>query len=110
LSHTDYDRGTRSEISESTISAILAGKRSLSRRHIAALSKVFRLRPALFFPEHFEMTPGRMAEILSRRSGLDLSQDLVVSLASAFALDPQERVGVPSKNWSLANGLAHRRV
>jgi len=41
----------RSEIAESTISEILAGKRKLSRRHIAAFSKVFRVSPALFFPE-----------------------------------------------------------
>ena len=35
----------------STISEILAEKRKLSRRHIAALSRVFRVSPAVFFSE-----------------------------------------------------------
>jgi HTH-type transcriptional regulator/antitoxin HigA len=78
----------RSGIAESTISEILAGKRKLSRRHIAALSRVFRVSPAVFFPEAVEMTLERVAEVLSRRSGLELSHDLLVSLASAFAADP----------------------
>jgi HTH-type transcriptional regulator/antitoxin HigA len=46
----------RSEIAESTISEVLAGKRKLSRRHIAALSKVFRVSPAVFFADAVEMT------------------------------------------------------
>ena len=33
------------------------------------------------------MTPERVAEILSRRCGYEISRDLVVSLASAFAAD-----------------------
>jgi HTH-type transcriptional regulator/antitoxin HigA len=77
----------RSGIAESSISEILAGKRKLSRRHIAALSRVFRVSPAVFFPEVAEMTPERIARILSRRSGWELSRDLLVSLASAFACD-----------------------
>ena len=40
-----------SGIAESTISEILAGKRKLSRQHIAALSRVFRVSPAVFFPD-----------------------------------------------------------
>ncbi len=51
----------RSEIAESTISEILAGKRTLSRRHIAAFSRVFGVSPALFFHEVAEMTPERVA-------------------------------------------------
>jgi HTH-type transcriptional regulator / antitoxin HigA len=38
----------RSRIAGSTISEILAGKRKLSRRHIAALSRVFHVSPAVF--------------------------------------------------------------
>jgi HTH-type transcriptional regulator / antitoxin HigA len=77
----------RSGIAESTISEILAGKRKLSRRHIASLSRVFRVSPAVFFPEAVETTPERVARILGRSSGLELSYDLLVSLASAFACD-----------------------
>ncbi len=77
----------RSGIAESTISEIVAGKRKLSRRHIASLSRVFRVSPAVFFPEAVEMTPERVAKIIGRCSGLDLSRDLLVSLASAFACD-----------------------
>jgi HTH-type transcriptional regulator / antitoxin HigA len=54
----------RSEIAESTISEILAGKRKLSRRHIAAFSMIFCVSPAVFFSETIEMTPERAAEIL----------------------------------------------
>jgi HTH-type transcriptional regulator / antitoxin HigA len=78
----------RSEIAESTISEILAGKRKLSRRHIEALSRVFRVSPAVFFPEAVEMTPERVAEILSRPGGVELSDRLLISLAGAFAADP----------------------
>jgi HTH-type transcriptional regulator / antitoxin HigA len=53
----------QSGIAESTISEILAGKRKLSRRHIAALSRVFRVSPSVFFPEAEErqnsVNPGR---------------------------------------------------
>ncbi len=41
----------RSEIAESTISEILAGRRKLSRRHIAAFAKVFHVSPSIFFVE-----------------------------------------------------------
>ncbi len=78
----------RSGIAESTISEILAGKRKLSRRHIATLSKVFRVSPAIFFPEAFEMTPVRAAGILSRHTDLKISQDFLTSLASALAANP----------------------
>jgi len=77
----------RSGIAGSTISEILAGKRKLSRRHIAALSRVFHVSPAVFFHEAVEMTPERIAETLGRRSGLELSRDLLISLASALAWD-----------------------
>jgi len=53
------DLAQRSEIAESTISEILAGRRKLSRRHIATISRVFRVSPALFFHEAVEMTPER---------------------------------------------------
>jgi HTH-type transcriptional regulator / antitoxin HigA len=46
----------QSGVAESTISEILAGKRKLSRRHIAGLSRVFHVSPAVFFPEAVEMT------------------------------------------------------
>jgi len=52
-----------SGIAESTISEILAGKRNLSRRHIAALSRIFRVSPAVFFPEALEMTHERAADV-----------------------------------------------
>jgi HTH-type transcriptional regulator/antitoxin HigA len=77
----------RSGIAESTISEILAGKRKLSRRHIAAFSRIFHVSPAVFFPEAVEMTPERAADVLSRRSGLEMSPDLLISIASAFAAD-----------------------
>jgi HTH-type transcriptional regulator / antitoxin HigA len=35
-------------IAESTISAILAGKRGMSRKHIEALSRHFKVKPAVF--------------------------------------------------------------
>jgi HTH-type transcriptional regulator/antitoxin HigA len=84
---TQTELAERSKIAESTISEILAGKRKLSRRHIAAFSRIFRVSPALFFPEAIEMTPERVAQVLSRRSGIEISQDLLVSLAGAFAWD-----------------------
>jgi len=46
----------RSGIAGSTISEILAEKRKLSRRHIAALSRVFHVSPAVFFPDADQMT------------------------------------------------------
>jgi len=81
------DLAQRSGIGDSTISEILSGKRKLNRRHIAAVSRVFHVSPAVFFPEAVEMTPERVAEIISRRTGLQLSCEFLVSLASAFAWD-----------------------
>jgi len=48
---TQAELAQRSKIAVSTISEILAEKRKLSRRHIAALSRVFRVSPAIFFSE-----------------------------------------------------------
>lgn len=78
----------QSGVAASTISEILAGKRRLSRRHISALARVFRVSPAVFFPEVDEMTIERAAETLGRRSGIKLTPELLDSLASAFAMDP----------------------
>jgi HTH-type transcriptional regulator/antitoxin HigA len=78
----------RTEIAESTISAILAGKRKLSRRHIATFAKIFRVSPALFFHEAVELTPEKAAEVLNGLINLELSHDVLVSLASAFATEP----------------------
>ncbi len=36
--------------SEATVSLVLSGKRSLTRGHIAKLSRRFRVSPAVFFP------------------------------------------------------------
>jgi HTH-type transcriptional regulator/antitoxin HigA len=48
LTQAEVARG--SKIAEPTISAILAGRRSLNRDHIAALSRYFQVSPALFIP------------------------------------------------------------
>lgn len=48
---TQAELAERSEVAESTISEILAGRRKLSRRHITAISKVFHVSPGVFFPE-----------------------------------------------------------
>lgn len=48
LTQAEVARG--SGIAEPTISAILAGRRSLNRDHIAALCRYFRVSPALFIP------------------------------------------------------------
>jgi HTH-type transcriptional regulator/antitoxin HigA len=45
---------TETGISESTVSEVLAGKRKLNRRHIEALSRHFKVSPAVFISE-----PGR---------------------------------------------------
>jgi HTH-type transcriptional regulator/antitoxin HigA len=42
---------TASGIAESTISEILAGKRELNRKHIEALSRYFRINPAVFLSD-----------------------------------------------------------
>lgn len=84
---TQTDLADRSKIAESTISEVLAGKRTLSRRHIAAVSKVFHVNPSIFFPEKLEMTPERMAKILGRHRGVKISHELLISLAGAFAMD-----------------------
>ncbi len=39
---------TETGIAESTLSSILAGRRSLNRKHIAALSRFFKVSPAVF--------------------------------------------------------------
>ena len=49
---TQAELADRSEIAESTISEVVAGKRKLSRRHLAAVSRVFRVSPSVFFPEN----------------------------------------------------------
>jgi HTH-type transcriptional regulator / antitoxin HigA len=84
---TQAELAERSEIAESTISEVVAGKRKLSRRHIAAFSRVFRVSPSLFFPEKLEMTPERVAKILGRRSGVKISHKILIALAGAFAMD-----------------------
>ena len=52
ISQTELAR--QSGVAESTISEILAQKRTLSRRHISALSRVFRVSPAVFFHKMVE--------------------------------------------------------
>lgn len=84
---TQAELAQRSKIAVSTISEILAEKRKLSRRHIAVLSRVFRVSPAIFFSEPIAMTPERAAKILTSRTGIKISHKVLVSLASAFALD-----------------------
>ena len=51
---TQAELAQRSKIADSTISQILAEKRKLSRRHIAAVSRVFRVSAAVFFSEASE--------------------------------------------------------
>ena len=46
VSQADVSRET--EIAESTISEVLAGKRSLSRGHIGKLSRFFNVKPGVF--------------------------------------------------------------
>ena len=84
---TQAELAERSEIAESTVSEVVAGKRKLSRRHIAAFSRVFRVSPSIFFPENPEMTPQRVARILSRRSGVKISHKILVAVAGALAMD-----------------------
>lgn len=48
LSQAELSRGTG--IAEPTISAILKGKRTLNRNHIAALSSYLGVSPAVFIP------------------------------------------------------------
>jgi HTH-type transcriptional regulator / antitoxin HigA len=84
---TQSELAQRTGIAESTVSEILGRKRKLGRRHIAALSRVFRVSPALFFPEAPEMTPERVAKLLKERRGIKASGKLLDSLASAFVMD-----------------------
>ena len=84
---TQAELAVRSEIAESTISEVLAKKRKLSRRHIAAISLVFRVSPAIFFSDAIEMTSAQAAKLSRRRTGIKVSNKVLVSLASAFALD-----------------------
>jgi len=46
---TQTQLAARAGITDSTISAILAGKRQISKGHIAALVRIFEISPALFF-------------------------------------------------------------
>jgi HTH-type transcriptional regulator / antitoxin HigA len=48
MTQAEVARGA--EIAEPTISAILAGRRSLNRNHIEALSRFFGVSPAVFIP------------------------------------------------------------
>jgi HTH-type transcriptional regulator / antitoxin HigA len=84
---TQAELAQRSRIAESTISEVLAGKRKLSRRHIAAVASVFRVSPSIFFPETTGMTPEQVAKSLGRRSGIEISPELLISLAGGFAKD-----------------------
>ncbi len=61
---TQAELAQRTKIAESTISEVLAYKRKLSRRHIAAVSRIFRVSPAVFFSEAVELTPERTAKII----------------------------------------------
>jgi transcriptional regulator with XRE-family HTH domain len=111
----------RSGIAGSTISEILSEKRKPNRRHIAAFARVFHVSPAVFLHETPEMAPERVAETLSRRTRLEISQELLVSLASAFAWDRHgtcwralqelvegERPGTPPARIAIQlNDLAH---
>ncbi len=56
----------RSGIAESTISEILAGKRRMSRRHILAISALFNLSPAAFFPQADAVMPVQSAVAADR--------------------------------------------
>jgi HTH-type transcriptional regulator/antitoxin HigA len=49
IAQADVAAGTG--IAESTVSEVLAGKRKLNRRHIAALAKFFHVSPAVFIAE-----------------------------------------------------------
>jgi HTH-type transcriptional regulator/antitoxin HigA len=84
---TQAELAERSGIAESTISEVLAGKRKLRRRHIAAVAGVFRVNPSIFFHETPEMTQERVAKIICRRSGIKISDKLLVAIAGAFAMD-----------------------
>jgi HTH-type transcriptional regulator / antitoxin HigA len=46
VSQTDVAHATG--IAESTISAVLAGKRGLNRHHIGLIARYFNVRPAVF--------------------------------------------------------------
>ncbi len=59
---TQAELAERSDIAESTISEVIAGKRKFSRRHIAAVSSVFGVSPSVFFAEKPEMAPQRVAK------------------------------------------------
>ena len=53
---TQTELAEQSGIAVSTVSEILSGKRKLTRDHIGALSRIFHVSPAVFFPEAVEMT------------------------------------------------------
>jgi antitoxin component HigA of HigAB toxin-antitoxin module len=73
---------------ESSLSEILTGRRRLNTRHIGVMARYFRVSPALFFPMVVEMSAKHAAKILSQRTRSKISGDFLVSLASAFAMDP----------------------
>ena len=98
---TQAELAQRSKIAVSTISEILAEKRKLSRRHIAALSRVFRVSPAIFFSEPSPMTPERAAKILSNRTGIKISHKVLVSIASCIC--------ARFRSWMLASSPGNGR-
>ena len=85
---TQAELAQRCEIAESTISEILAGKRKLSRRHIATMAGVFRVSPAIFFHETVEMTAATAARMLKLHRGVKLTAGQLVSVAGALAMEP----------------------
>ena len=47
---TQAQLASETNIAESTISAILSGKRRMSKSHVVALARFFRVSPAVFLP------------------------------------------------------------
>jgi HTH-type transcriptional regulator / antitoxin HigA len=45
---TQAEVSARTDIAESTLSSILAGRRGISKNHIAALAKYFKVKPSVF--------------------------------------------------------------
>ena len=99
----------RSEIAESTISEILAGKRKLSRRHIAAFSMIFRVSPAVFFSETIETTPSQQRKSFEGDSARDRRGKLRSDVAPAdgSTKSPSNRVFQGSVRRSLCSVLDH---
>ena len=107
---TQAELAERSEIAESTISEVVAGKRKLSRRHIAALSMVFRVSPSIFFPEKPEMTPERVARIIARRVALRSRRRSWSRSPAHSRWIPRGSHGAPSRSWSPAICPAYRLI